>query len=569
MISIKTGKDFVTLNTLKTFVICGLAPLALLNCGAGDTEPGQPMTVSTTSTQASPNIIFIITDDQGWTSVSYPSDPDRPDSASDYFETPNMATLASEGMRFSQAYTPNPICAPARHAMLFGQRTTRHKYNRDKTWIDRAPGWLTIPKAIKAANPEYRTAHFGKWHVGVKPELAGFDYSDGLTDNEEGDRHAGRVFADINHLDQKLMDAYNQANGIDTTPANPGMRDRSATFYTHEDPKTAFSLTARASAFIREAVADGKPFYAHIAHYAVHTAFSAREDSFARFRARPPGVKHDDPAFAAMLFDLDEAIGQVMELVKELGIEDNTYIVVISDNGGVAYFAQTSQIDADVNILGTHRTRIPWNNAPLREGKHSFYEGGLRVPFIIAGPNIEPGSHSDEPITGLDLLPTFARLAGYQGTLAGPLDGESLVALIDGSNETVFERKNPTLIFHQAGRRPGRSAVREGRYKLVKNWNRRSEVNGETLPYTLALYDLDTDIGEQNDLAGSHPEIVAGLHGKLLRHIAEVNSEFADNPGRDPMSLILERDGQGRNRKEQLDNRKPVVVEYVSPYALN
>ena len=118
----------------------------------------------------------------------------------------------------------------------------------------------------------------------------------------------------------------------------------------------------------------------------------------------------------------------------------------------------------------------------MREGKHSFYEGGLRVPFIIAGPNIEPVSHSDEPITGLDLLPTFASLAGHDGAFDGPLDGESLCHLIDGSIDTVFERENPTLIFHQAGRRPGRSAVREGRYKLVKHWPRQSEIDGEKQP---------------------------------------------------------------------------------------
>jgi arylsulfatase A-like enzyme len=517
----------------------------------------------------SPNIIFIITDDHGWTSVSYPSDPNRADSASDYFETPNMATLASEGMRFTQAYTPAPICAPARHAMLFGQRTTRHIYNQDETWIDRAPDWLTIPKAIKAANPEYRTAHFGKWHVGLKPKDAGFDFTDGLTDNEEGDRSAGRIFADINFIEPEVMGAYNKAHEVDTTPANPDARDRSVTFYLHEDPKTAFSLTARASAFIREAVADGKPFYAHIAHYAVHTAFSAREESFARFQAKQPGAKHDDAAFGAMLFDLDEAIGQVMDLVEELGIEDNTYIVVTGDNGGVAHFSQTSLIDATASILGTFRTRIPWNNTPLREGKHSYYEGGLRVPFIIAGPGIAANSYSDEPITGVDLLPTFARLAGHQGALAGPLDGESLVALIDGSNETVFERQDPTLIFHQAGRRQPRSAVREGRYKLVKHWTRKSEVDGETLPYTLELYDLDTDIGEQNDLSGTFPDMAADLHGKLLKHIAETNSEFEENPRSDPMGTILQRDGQGNNRKEQLQNRKPVTVEYVSPYQDN
>jgi arylsulfatase A-like enzyme len=544
------------MQSLKKLIICGLAPLALLACGADDTD----------STEASPNIIFIITDDQGWTSVSYPSDPERSDSASDFIETPNMATLASQGMRFSQAYTPNPICAPARHAMLFGQRATRHIYNRDETWIDRAPDWLTIPKALKAANPEYRTAHFGKWHVGLKPELAGFDFTDGLTDNQEGDLSEGSIFADINFLDQDKMDAYNEAHEIDTTLVNPDGRDRSVTFYLSEDPKSAFSLTARATAFIREAVADGKPFYAHIAHYAIHTAMAAREESYNKFLDKAPGTRHDDPAFAAMTFDLDAAIVQDMSLVHELGIQDNTYIVVIGDNGGVEYMAQTSHIDADLNILDTFRTRVAEANAPLRDGKHSFYEGGLRVPFVIAGPDIPANSHSSEPITGLDLLPTFAELAGYDGTPPGPIDGESIVDLFDASEETVFERQDPTLIFHQAGRRPGRSAVREGRYKLVKHWTQSSEVEGETLPYTLELYDLDTDLSEQNDLSGTHPEIVGDLHDKLLRHIEESDSEFEDSSRRNPMDIILEREGQGSSRKEQLQNRKPVTIDYISPF---
>jgi len=450
--------------------------------------------------------------------------------------------------------------------MLFGQRATRHIYNRDETWIDRAPDWLTIPKVLKAANPEYRTAHFGKWHVGLKPELAGFDFTDGLTDNEEGDLSAGRIFADINFVDQDVMDAYNEAHDIDTTPANIDGRQRSVTFYENEDPKTAFSMTARASDFIREAVADGKPFYAHVAHYAVHTAIAARPETYSHFRDKPPGEKHDDPAFAAMLFDLDAAIGQIMELVRELGIQDNTYIVVIGDNGGVAYMAQTSRIDADANILESYRTSIAEFNAPLRDGKHSFYEGGIRVPFLISGPGIPANSHADEPITGLDLLPTFAELAGYEGTPPGPLDGESFVNLLDASDETGFERQNPTLIFHQAGRRPGRSAVREGNYKLVKHWTRSSKIDGETLPYALELYDLDTDLGEQNDLSGTHPEIVADLHDKLLQHIEESGSAFEDNKHKNPMDIILEREGYGSSRKEQLTHRKPATVDYVSPY---
>jgi arylsulfatase A-like enzyme len=553
------------MNILKSIMVCGLAPLVLIACTDSQDMSDEPLAV-TPAEQTVPNIIFIITDDHGWTSNSYAADPEREDSASDYNETPHLARLAEEGIRFSQAYTPNPICAPARHSILFGQRATRHIYNRDETWIDRAPDWLTIPKVLKAANPDYRTAHFGKWHVGLQPELAGFDFTDGLTDNHEGDAAAGEVFAEINFVEQDVMDAYNVEHNIDTTPANIDGRQRSVTFYEHEDPKTVFSMTARASDFIREAVADGKPFYAHIAHYAIHFAIAARPETYTHFRDKPRGAKHDNPAFAAMLFDLDASIGQIMDLVQELGIEDNTYIVVIGDNGGVAYFAQTSQIDADANILDSYRTKIAEYNSPLRDGKHSFYEGGLRVPFIIAGPGIPSNSHSDEPITGLDLLPTFAELASYDGTPPGPLDGESFVNLLDASDETVFRRQDPTLIFHQAGRRPGRSAVREGRYKLVKNWTGSSTVDGERLPYTLELYDLDADLAEQNDLSGTHSDIVSDLHDKLLRHIEESNSEFEENSRRNPMDIILERDGLGRNRSEQLKNRKPVPVDYVSPY---
>jgi len=262
-------------------------------------------------------------------------------------------------------------------------------------------------------------------------------------------------------------------------------------------------------------------------------------------------------------------IGQLMDLVRELGIEDDTYIVVIGDNGGVAYMAQTSQIDADGNVLDSYRTKIAEYNTPLRDGKHSFYEGGLRVPFIIAGPGIPANSHSDEPITGLDLLPTFAELAGYDGTPEGPFDGESFASILDGSDETIFEREDPTLIFHQAGRRPGRSAIREGRYKLVKHWTRSSTVDSERLPYTLELYDLDADLSEQNDLSGTHPEIVSDLHDKLLRHIEESNSEFEESSRRNPMDVILEREGFGSKRSEQLENRPPVTVEYVSPFTDN
>tara|TARA_B100000795_G_scaffold111942_1_gene82750 strand:+ start:1860 stop:3605 length:1746 start_codon:yes stop_codon:yes gene_type:complete len=557
---------YTVIKLNNKLLFCYLVFFALAACsnneiGTGVFNSGPVAVTGQESSEiTSPNIIYILTDDQGWTSVSYREDPDLLESASDFIETPNMAALAEQGLRFSNAYAPNPICAPTRHAMLFGQRTTRHVYNQDETWIDRAPQWLTIPKVLKAANPHYRTAHFGKWHIGMRAELAGFDFSDGLTDNSEGDHTADFIFDGLKNVPRDVMDAWNQKHGVEINPPDPDARDRSDTFYTDEDPKTVFSTTVRASDFIREAVRDDKPFYAYIAHYATHRIFSARQESYERFKAKQAGSRHDNPGWAAMAYDMDSALGLIMDLVEELGIGENTYIVVMGDNGGIDYLPQTTTIDREFNILGTHRTKVAARNAPLRGGKHHFYEGGIRVPFIVKGPSIDAGVVSHEPITGVDLLPTFAHLAGYQGEFAGPLDGESFAALLDGDEATGFKRRDPTLIFHQAGRRVPNSAVREGRWKLVKHWDEPSEVKGEALPYTMELYDLETDLGEKQNLSTLHPDIANDLHNKLLQHIAETGSEFEFNDRPNPMNVIMEREGLRAN-----DVRR-VPIDYVSPY---
>src|SRR5680860_314235 len=133
--------------------------------------------------QKSPNIIFILTDDQGWTHTSHRADPDIPESKSDYYETPNMDKLAESGVLFTEGYAPNPICSPTRNSIMFGQNAARHMYSKDVDWYKNTGDWLTIPRAIKKANPDYRTAHFGKWHIAMEPSDAGFDYDDGMTSN--------------------------------------------------------------------------------------------------------------------------------------------------------------------------------------------------------------------------------------------------------------------------------------------------------------------------------------------------------------------------------------------------
>ena len=135
--------------------------------------------VSTGLSKNSPNIIFILTDDQGWTHTSHRADPAILESKSDFFETPNMDRLATSGLLFTQGYAPNPICSPSRNSLMFGQNGARHIYNKDADWYKKTSDWLTIPRAIKKANPAYKTAHFGKWHIAMEPKDAGFDYDDG------------------------------------------------------------------------------------------------------------------------------------------------------------------------------------------------------------------------------------------------------------------------------------------------------------------------------------------------------------------------------------------------------
>lgn len=197
-----------------------------------------------------PNIILIMTDDQGWNQVSYRADPEIRESASDYLETPHMARAAAAGMRFTDAYAPNPICSPTRHSMLFGQNAARHVYAKTMNWMQDAPEWLTIPKALKQANPAYRTAHFGKWHIGLTPEQIGFDYSDGITNNAQGEFQAG-VFKNTRPLQAKVA-TYNQAKSISV--AGPTYSKQPFP-YEDEDPKAAFGLARRSAAFIRESVA--------------------------------------------------------------------------------------------------------------------------------------------------------------------------------------------------------------------------------------------------------------------------------------------------------------------------
>ena len=303
--------------------------------------------------QNTPNIILILADDQGWNGLSVPMDPEVQGSQSDYYQTPNTARLAQEGMRFSHGYAPAPVCSPTRHSIQFGMSPakTRVTYNNYAKIQLCDPG-QALPNLIKQADSRYATAHFGKWHVSFKPETCGYDESDGSTGNGDG----------------------NNSNNT-------------------ADPKRTAEVTDRSVAFMKKQVGAKKPFFMQVSYYADHLAFKSSPEMLAKYKVLPPGKRHTDPAFAGMNEDLDQGVGRLLEAIDQLGISENTYVVYMADNG----------FDESKSKLHGIAERKAW---PLSYSKGFVREGGIRVPFIVRGPDVQAGTFCEVPVVGYDLMPT-------------------------------------------------------------------------------------------------------------------------------------------------------------------
>lgn len=417
-----------------------------------------------------PNFIVILTDDQSWVGSSLQIIPNDPRTRSDYFMTPHIERMAAMGMRFTQGYSPAASCCPTRRSIQTGQTPARHEYQRDRdNWTTAYNAQLNIPRMLKAADPDYQTAHFGKWdhrYDRVSPHQQGYDFSDGYTGNFTGG-------------------AKNTGGPAAT-----------------KDPKRINTITDQALHFIERNHARDFPFYLQVSHYAVHLDIFYNQSTFEQMKAVKPGRKHNMPEFAAMTTDMDAGIGRILDKLIELDLLENTYLIFLSDNGGRNDIPKAPKI-------------IEHRNAPLRDGKHSFYEGGIRVPFIALGPGIEAGSVCDVPVSGVDFLPTFADLAGYAHQLPQNIDGGSLRSVFINGNASKVERPNPFLVFHQAVDRSASSAIRLGDYKLVKTWKSNR----------LELFDLSKDISEKNDLSQRMPSKTQELHKMLTDYLAEVGAE--------------------------------------------
>ena len=430
-----------------------------------------------------PNFILILTDDHGWTSTSQLMDNSIGNSKSDYYETPNMERLAQKGVRFSNGYAPCALCCPTRRSIQFGQTPARQgddqfkeNYNPDFKKV------TTIPQLLKSISPEYRAAHYGKWDLraDIFPEDIGYDESDGNTGNRNGD-----------------LNSTKQSKWSD--------------LFLNDDPKRIESLTDRAVNFMSRQVKTGHPFYMQVSHYATHVDIQAKEETYQKFLLKKKGEYHDNPGWAAMLNDLDSGIGRIMDEIEKLGIADHTYLIMMADNGAVEFLPPVKNKFDPPSSFEKHT-----NNYPLRGGKWTLYEGGIRVPFIVIGPGIKPGSQCDVPVTGWDILPTLADLAGNTNPLPPNLDGTSFRPLLENGNSGNFTRKDDELVFHYFGKL--HSAIRVGDYKLIKFWNLKK----------IELYNLKEDVGEINDLSKSQPDKVKELEARLIAYLKDVNAEILE-----------------------------------------
>ena len=428
-----------------------------------------------------PNIVMIVADDMGYADIGVHGSKDIP--------TPNIDALAKAGIRFSDAYVTGPHCSPTRAGLLTGRYQQRfgHEVNMGAGAGPNAglsPGETTMADRLKAAG--YRTALFGKWHLGsaerLHPLARGFDEFYGFLGGEH---------------------SYLEAAPNGVNPLLEGRRPVEATGYLTD------VLTDRAVAFIKRE--KSRPFFLYLAYNAVHTPMQAPDKYLSRFK----GIADEQRrTYAAMLSAMDDGIGRTVEALRGEGLEEDTLVFFFSDNGGPTMPGTT--------INGS-------SNAPLRGSKRQTWEGGVRVPFIVRWKGrLAEGKVDARPVIQLDILPTALAAAGVAARPEWKLDGVNLLPYLTGK-----DRRPP----HQAlyWRLFGHMAIRKGPWKLVKTMEGPLLLSDTTRPDLSGaqLFNLADDIGERKDLAAAHPEKVKELARDWLRWNQELPAP-AWGPGQGP-----------------------------------
>lgn len=456
-----------------------------------------------------PNVILILADDLGWRDLGCYGSP--------YHETPEIDRLASRGIRFTQAYSANPLCSPTRASILTGLYPARigitapacHQAIEvlEKGLEPPRPGQrVRVARSLTRLKPEYVTlaevlaekgyitAHFGKWHLGhsgpYEPKDQGFAFDWPHTPAAAGP--GGGYLAPWRFIRDSTIQAQ----------AGEHIEDR---------------MSAEAARFIREHA--DRPFYVNYWCYSVHSPWSAKPDLVDYFARKVDETSPQrNPVYAAMVKSLDEAVGRIVRAVDEAGLSTRTIIVFFSDNGGFAYppRSETSPPGyADVPAT---------SNAPLRSGKASIYEGGTRVPCIVVWPGkVHPGSVSHALVSSVDLFPTLLEMCGIEPPNY-PIDGISQVPALLGKEEVRkevfchFPHGNVAQSPRIDGLQPS-AYLRQGDWKLIRFFA--DGPNGED---RFELYNLREDLGESHNLALQEPERVRQMAERLARYLQETEA---------------------------------------------
>ena len=433
-----------------------------------------------------PNFVFLLADDLGWTGLGC--------FGSDFYETPHLDAFAESGVRFTNAYSACTVCSPTRASIMTGMYPARLHLtdfiagqNRPYARM-RIPDWkkqlssdhTTIAEMLK--NSGYRTGHIGKWHLNAKskgvsgtmPTDQGFDVSISAPSGRRG---------------------YFLPKGVRSDAGTNYLTDY---------------LTDHACQFIKESKAH--PFFLYFAYNVPHTPIEGRNDLVDYFKQKAdPKKLHHNPIYAAMVASLDESVGRILAEIEKSGVVENTVVVFTSDNGGLT------------QRYGKHDDFT--ENLPLRRGKGSAYEGGVRVPAIVRWPGVtKVNTVCHEPIMTTDYFPTFLKIAGIDNYSASEIDGHSITALLRNADASI----NRNLYWHyphyHAGGDGPYSAVRSGDYRLIEFHEDNS----------VQLYNLADDLREETDLSTKMPKKVNALRDDLHRWRESVNAQMPSvNPNFD------------------------------------
>ncbi len=437
--------------------------------------------------QERPNIILFVVDDLGWTDLS--------SYGSDLYQTPNVDNLLANGVKFTNAYASCTVCSPSRASLMTGKYPARLHCT---DWISghqkpfakmAVPNWteqvsleeVTLAEALKANG--YQTIHLGKWHLGESeelwPEHQGFDVN-------------------IGGWSKGAPQKKNNGNGYFSPYANPRLENGLKGEYLTE------RLTDEALDYLENTKDSQIPFFMNFWFYNVHTPLQAKKEKVEKYNELiQPEANHKNPTYAAMIEHMDDAIGSIVQKLKQQDKLDNTIIIFTSDNGG---------------LIGNYRLKEKvTSNKPLKSGKGDMYEGGVRVPFVVQWLNkIPKGKIVEEPLMSIDVYPTVLELTSNNEKQNIGIDG------VDFSKVLLEETKiNRPAIFwhyphyHLEGAKPY-SAVRKGDWKLIQIFERD----------TLELYNLKDDIGETMNLINANPIKAKELLLDLNTWRVEVNAQM-------------------------------------------